>query len=250
MPNENLVNPLDASPVSRPDLVVFVVIDVSGSMSGERINAVNNAMREVVPILRGVGGSDAIVKLAVLTFSDEAKWRYNIPMDVSLFDWTDLHTETVTNYGNAYRELCDKMSRGAFMKSDIGYKKPIVILMSDGGPTDPEDYPKELERLKSNMWFKKSTKIALAVLDADKDVLEEFAPEAVFEVTDVQQIKKMIKAIAITSAEIGSKSMPIDINTATGDIDAEADKKVIEGIKDAIDDDIWAASVQEDGDFQ
>jgi hypothetical protein len=63
--------------------------------------------------------------------------------------------------------------------------------------------------LKENNWFKNAIKIAIAIgNDADQNVLAAFtnSPEAVITVHNIDALKQMIRIIAITSSQIGSKS--------------------------------------------
>jgi uncharacterized protein YegL len=238
-------NPLEGiGTPTKPGLVIFFVIDRSLSMHGARINSVNNAMRETIPILKGVGGSDADLKIAVLTFSGGAEWMYSQPVDVNEFTWNELGVESYTSFASACNELCAKMSRNAFMGSKAGYKKPVVILITDGEPTDEEkEWRAALAKLKANRWFQFSIKVALAVDEADEDVLAEFvgSREGVFKIENTEMLKKLIKIVAVTSSEIGSKSMPIDVNIAAENRDDEAEKQAHQAIHTAIveDDDGW-----------
>jgi uncharacterized protein YegL len=56
--------------IVRRQMVLFFVIDTSGSMPGTKIGVVNTAIREVIPELTGIGDSDIDLKIAVLTFSN------------------------------------------------------------------------------------------------------------------------------------------------------------------------------------
>lgn len=243
------INPLaEIGTVTKPNLVVFFVIDRSYSMSIDgRMNSVNNAIREVIPVLKGLGGSDADIKVAVLTFSVGAEWMYSEPQDVENFTWNDLEPDGYTDFGAACNELCDKLSRKQFMNSLAGYKKPVIILMTDGEPTDDEVWPAALARLKQNRWFQLSIKIALAVDAADEDVLGKFvgSPEGVYKVDNPQKLKNIIKIVAVKSAEIGSRSMPIDIDISAEDRDDAVEKMV----HDVIDDELCAVIGDDDEDF-
>lgn len=93
------------------------------------------------------------------------------------------------------------------MKSASGSFAPAIILLSDGGPTD--DYKSGLAKLQANNWFKSAIKIAIAIGDdADQDVLKEFTGnlEAVFTVHNIDALKQIIRVVAVTSSQIGSKS--------------------------------------------
>lgn len=62
----------ELTPAARRTLNLFLMIDVSGSMAGEKIAAVNDAVRNVIPIINNIGESnpDAEIKLSAMTFSD------------------------------------------------------------------------------------------------------------------------------------------------------------------------------------
>jgi uncharacterized protein YegL len=113
------------------------------------------------------------------------------------------------------------------MKSASGSFAPAIILLSDGGPTD--DYKNGLSKLQANNWFKAAIKVAIAIGDdADKDVLKEFAgnSEAVFTVHNIDALKQIIRVVAVTSSQIGSKSSTAGETTKQ--------EQVIEEVKDAV----------------
>ena len=62
--------------IARQELNVIFVIDNSGSMQGEKIGAVNNAIRDVMSIMPEIreDTSDAVIKISALKFSDKAEW--------------------------------------------------------------------------------------------------------------------------------------------------------------------------------
>jgi uncharacterized protein YegL len=241
-------NPLEEIGVpTKKKLVIFFVIDRSGSMGGTKMNQVNQAMREAIPVLRGIGGSDADLQIAVLTFAVGAQWTYSDPVAVEQFNWSNIEADGWTDFGAACNELCDKLSRKEFLNSASGYAAPVVILLTDGEPTDSEVWPAALARLKANRWFQYAIKIALAVDDADRDVLIQFVgtPEGVFDV-DPQKLKQLIKVVAITSSQIGSKSVPIDIGGSSGNLSQAQQASVYQGIQTAVDDDLGVVVDTED----
>ena len=64
----------DIGEIVKREMVLFLLIDQSGSMYGTKIGAVNTAIREVLPELNDVGGSDAHIKIATLIFSNGCHW--------------------------------------------------------------------------------------------------------------------------------------------------------------------------------
>ena len=139
--------------IARQELNLLFVIDNSGSMEGEKIGAVNNAIRDVMSIMPEIqeDTSDALIKISALVFSDKAKWVYNEPQTVENFKWKDISIEGGTDLSNAYDELSKflrKKEKGGHMP-DLGGVAPIIILMTDGMPTsyDWEKHLKDLKKL-------------------------------------------------------------------------------------------------------
>jgi len=197
--------------IVRRQMVLFFVVDVSGSMGGEKIGTLNNTMREVLPELQGIGGADVDLKIAVLKFSNGTEWVTSSPVSVdSGYQWSPLTAEGCTDLGAACKKLAEKMSKDQFLNSPSASVAPAVFLLSDGEPTD--DFIGGISTLKANKWFKNSIKVALAIGDdANKDVLAEFTGsiEAVVTAHNAEQLKKWIRFVSVTSSQVGSKSSAV-----------------------------------------
>lgn len=214
--------------IVKRQMVLFFVIDTSGSMQGSKIGAVNTAIREVLPELKDAGGSDIDLKVACLTFSSGCQWMYPTPISSESFQWNQVEADGVTDLGEACRELSKKLSKNEFLKAPSGSVAPAIFLMSDGEPTD--DFESGLAQLKQNNWFKYAIKVAVAIGDdANKDVLAKFTGnvEAVVTVHTPEALKKWIRKVSITSSQIGSKSQPV----SNGQIQSKQDA-MIDEIKD------------------
>lgn len=201
----------DVEGIVKRQMVLFFVIDTSGSMQGSKIGAVNTAIREVLPELKDAGGSDVDLKVACLTFSSGCQWMYPTPIASESFQWNQVEADGVTDLGEACRELSKKLSKNEFLKAPSGSVAPAIFLMSDGEPTD--DFESGLAQLKQNNWFKHAIRVAVAMgYDANKDVLAKFTGniEAVIEAHNPEVLKKWIRKVSITSSQIGSKSQPIN----------------------------------------
>lgn len=195
--------------VARRTMTLFFVVDTSGSMAGSKIGAVNDAIVNVLPMLEDISSSnpDAEIKVAALEFSTECSWLYDEPKLAQDFKWIDMTAKQLTSLGGACRELNKKLSRTGFMKTPSGSFAPAIILLSDGEPTD--DYAGGLAELKNNNWFKAAIKVAIAIGDdANKEELAKFTgtDEGVFTVHNIDALKQIIRIVAVTSSQIGSKS--------------------------------------------
>ncbi|MCQ2434258.1 MAG: VWA domain-containing protein [Oscillospiraceae bacterium] len=225
-------DPLSATGVSRKSLVIFFLIDTSGSMKGKKMGELNTVMEELIPEIRRVGEADTDVKVAVLTFSTDVKWMYSTPISIEDFEWARLRASGVTSLGAAFRELNQRMSRNGFLNSPSLSFAPVIFLMTDGYPSD--DYKAGLRELQSNSWYKFGLKTALGIgQEANDNILAEFTGSAdtVVHAYTGEQLAQMIKIIAVTSSQIGSKSMTLsdDSGKELGDEDVFAAKQKLLG---------------------
>ncbi len=192
-------------------MIVIFVIDISGSMKGARIGAVNDAIRNVLPELkkREKGNTSAEIKVAILEFSTNAHWRTLIPEPVSTFQFTDI-TDVYggTNYGKVFEKLNEKLSVDQFMSSTAGAYTPLIVFMTDGKPSDMGLYRETLDELKQNKWFRYSTRVGIAIeegaLSADcKRVLTEFTDNEknVYEAKNTAILARQIKLVTLTGVD-------------------------------------------------
>lgn len=202
-------NPFDdAEEIAKKSMVLFFLIDCSGSMGGSKIGTVNSVMEELIPEIRGIGGADADIKLAVLKFSGGSEWMYDEPVSIDAFEWQPIDAENVTDLGSALTSLNSKLSRNEFMKSPSLSFAPVMILMSDGYPTD--NFEKGLAELQQNKWYAAGIKAAVAIgEEADLDILARFTgnPDSVVTAHNGEALAKLIKFVAVTSSQIGSRSV-------------------------------------------
>ena len=228
--------------IAKQELNLIFVIDNSGSMEGEKLGAVNNAIRDVMAIMPEIqeDTADALIKVSALTFSNDAKWVYNEPKPVNEFVWKDVSADGGTDLSKAYDKLASyltKKSNGGQMP-DLGGVAPIIILMTDGMPTS-YDWEDHLLKLKKKGWFKVALKYALAIgIDTDEamDVLNKFTvnPETVLKVYTAEALRKVISVIAVTASKVKSSSATIS-QGVTGNQNKDAQNQInetLENVKD------------------
>lgn len=224
--------PVDKLP--RKTLTVFFLIDTSGSMAGGKISSLNVAIRDTLPMLEQISSenTDTEIKIAALQFASGCDWMYPRPLPVEDFEWNDLEATGLTSLGAAYQELQKKLSQtSGFMQEANASCAPVMILFSDGVPTD--DAKHGLDHLKENNWYKAAIKIAVAIGDdTNKDVLKEFANnngEAVLTVHNINDLKKMIYLVSVTASQVATKGVSIGL-----DAPESRQEEVMQDIKKAI----------------
>lgn len=229
--------------ITRQQLHLVFVIDNSGSMSGDKIGAVNNAIRDVMAIMPEIQEDtmDAEIRISALTFNDDSKWVYPEPKGATEFRWNDITADGGTDYSKAYDELSKflcKESKGGHMP-EIGGVAPILLLMTDGLPTS-YDWEEHLNALKKKGWFRVALKYALAIgIDSDEamDVLTKFTgnPETVLKTYTAEALRKAIQVIAVTASRVKSNSTSMHSGGKAMDNNEIAQARIADGLADVSD---------------
>lgn len=178
----------------RKTVPFIYVIDTSGSMAGDRIAALNEALREAIEVLRDSVGLEYDITINVLSYSSGCKWMFDSMQNAESCQWVDLQAGGLTDLGDALSELDRKLNKKFLFgeKSEICF--PNIIFFTDGVPTD--DWKKSLNEIKKNKWFQSSMKIAVKIGDdVDVDCLNEIVgtSEAVVDCNDLVVFKQLIR---------------------------------------------------------
>ena len=231
--------------IARRQMVLFFVIDCSGSMAGKKIGSVNESIENVLPELISIenSNSDAKIKIAALEFATGVNWLYDDPKPVKEFIWQPAQTEVLTSLGLACSELESKLhqTHGGFMSSGSQSYAPVFILLSDGAPTD--NFEEGLAKLKANAWFNAGIKAAIAIgEDARVDILQRFTgnSESVVTVHNLAALKTMINFIVVSSTTVGSSSHSVTGTDKQGEVGSQIAAAAAEtpGVNDNTQD-IW-----------
>lgn len=209
--------------IPRRTLHIFYVLDTSGSMGGKPINQLNMGIEETIRVLKeevAQKSADVQIKVAVLEFNSGAKWLNPAgPEDVENFIFEPLSAGGLTDVGAALQELDSKLSRkSGYLQSMTGAYLPIIFFMSDGFATD--EYQKALAEANNNKWFRRATKIGVAMGDSpDITMIANVvgSVESVIRVDDFSLLGRIIKFASVTSSMLQSQS-----RTTSTDGDAAA----------------------------
>ena len=157
------------APTAKP-LPVILLLDVSGSMDGAKIQNLNEAVKDMLETFRNTENGETEIHVAIITFGAEVILHQAL---VSAGDvtWHDLSASGGTPLGTAL-----KMAKAMIADKDVipsrAYR-PTVVLVSDGRPTD--SWESSLADFISEGRSSKCDRMALAIgADADETVLSKF----------------------------------------------------------------------------
>ena len=188
---------------SRP-LHFFWLVDCSGSMYGEKIGVVNNAIQSTVPEMVDAAKNNPNAQLLVRTlkFSTGASWVTSNPVNIEDFAWDDLDADGATSLGKAFELLAGQLTIPPMSDRAL---PPVIVLLSDGQPTD--DYKQPLSELLNLLWGKKAVRIAISIgMDANDEILQEFTGnrELVLQANNPEALVKMIKWASTTVSMVSA----------------------------------------------
>ena len=184
-------------------LPVYLLLDTSGSMTGEPIEAVKNGVQMMVHSLRQNPQAIETAFVSIISFDSEAKQL--IPLtDLASFQTVDLKAAGTTALGAALSLLADKLENEV-TKTTLEQKgdwKPIVFIMTDGVPTD--DWQAGFQKLKA---VKKGLIVGCAAgNNADDKVLKEIADQVLrLSNTDADSIGKFFQWVSASIATTSTK---------------------------------------------
>ena len=185
-------------------LPVYILIDTSGSMHGEPIEAVRNGLQVLISSLRQDPYALETAYISVITFSSNAEQL--IPLtELMSFQIPDVNASGTTALGGALSLLVDCIGKevktgNAEQKGDW---KPVVFLLTDGAPTDDVDYGiQQLKRAKFGTFV-----ACAAGPGADTDTLKRISEIVVsLDTADANSIKSFFQwvssSISVSSQKI------------------------------------------------
>lgn len=187
-------------------LPVYIVLDVSGSMTGEPIEAVKNGLKTMISALRQDPYALETAHISVITFNHNADQV--VPLtELAMFQEPQITASGTTAVGAALSLLSDKIESEVKKTTSMqkGDWKPLVFFMTDGLPTD--DWRAGLNKFKQQ---KCGMVVACAAgQHADTTVLKEITENVVsLDTADSSSIQAFFKwvssSISVSSAKIDS----------------------------------------------
>jgi uncharacterized protein YegL len=186
-------------------LPVYLLLDTSGSMSGEPIEAVKNGVQVMISTLRQNPQAIETAFISVITFGSTAQQL--IPLtDLASFQMVDLRASGTTSLGEALMLVSQKIDTEVAKTTteQKGDWKPLVFIMTDGVPTD--DWQPGLAAFRQR---KTAFTVACAAGgNADTNVLKQITDNVVsLDTADSQSISRFF---AWVTASIGVTSTKVE----------------------------------------
>ncbi len=186
-------------------LPVYLLLDTSGSMMGEPIEAVKNGVQTMVSALRQDPYALETAFLSIITFNSTA--NQPVPLtELTSFQTPPIEASGTTSLGAALSLLAQR-AESEVNKTTAEQKgdwKPIVFIMTDGMPTD--DWQKGLNDFQKQKW---GMVVACAAGQAvDTSILKQITEVVVqLDTADSSSFKAFFKWV---SASISTSSAKIE----------------------------------------
>jgi uncharacterized protein YegL len=200
--------------VARRPLHFIVMGDCSGSMKGEKMQALNYALRAMLPHLVAWEREQVQAQLLmrILSFATTPRWHVAEPLPVAVLNdhWQDLQYvyQGRTNMGPAFEAVAEVLGPQRLESRAL---RPAILLVTDGLPTDPPgSFERGLNTLTSFPAGRSSLRLAVAIgRDANSEPLDRFrsrdTPVLVADTVDVIVDRLVAASIAVSRmSEVGA----------------------------------------------
>lgn len=157
----------------EPRCPCLLLLDVSGSMAGGKIEELNAGLKAFEEELKSDSLSAKRVEVAIVTFGPVL-----VAQDftsASQFQAPQLQAQGLTPMGQAIEEGIEllRQRKALYRQSGITYYRPWIFLITDGAPTD--SWRQAAQAISSGEARKEFAFYAVGVDDADMDQLRQLA---------------------------------------------------------------------------
>lgn len=209
---------LTDNPAAR--VPILLALDVSGSMRGEKIDALNRALGCFLQSLQADPMAASAAEVAVVTFGDSV---------VKLADFCGVESQRLpplcasgaTPMGRAVCMGLDELEqvKRIYREMGVDYYQPWLVLMTDGSPTD--DIGEARFRCSELVRARKLTVFPVAIgADANRDTLRQLSGGLEPLSAGTADFARFFQWLSASVSQVVSTSMPGDGSAASHRIDA------------------------------
>jgi uncharacterized protein YegL len=179
-------------------LPVILLLDVSGSMTGTKIDALNAAVREMLEAFKKEIERENQIVVSAVTFGGSSQIHLHLTPAAKV-QWKDLLADGGTPLGSAL-SIAKSIVEDKSIIPSRSYR-PAVILVSDGQPTD--EWIGALDDFVNRGRSAKCDRMAMAIgTDADETVLSSFiagTPNQLCYAENASQIHEFFNRVTMTT---------------------------------------------------
>lgn len=190
-------NPEDFVVAQPKPLPVCLILDVSSSMSGSKIDSLNLAVEEMISTFAQEEKRETEILVSVISFGAEISLVHPFT-PASQITWKNLQANGMTPMGKAL-EMSKAMIEDKATTPSRAYR-PTLILISDGQPTDHWKQP--MQNLIGQGRSSKCDRMAMAIgSDADETVLQQFiegCAHDLFHAENARQLHEFFKMVTMS----------------------------------------------------
>ncbi len=245
--------------VNNPKLNIIFILDSSGSMIGARIGQLNLGVRDCLNMISHMDGLEEVnVEIRILQFDRDVRWvlgneETGVSPEEAMKAFRDIEAvRTITCTHEAVMRTAECL-KSIYAAGGNNYL-PILILVTDGLSTYPEETLKACETIKKTLHGhnhkdeERTIRISIGVEEANRDELLAFASKRtivhtdgsveedvpnIFEVDSVENLRDVLKNITMASI---SNSLSASSGETGKIVEYEDDAS---GSDDDTDDGIW-----------
>ncbi|GAB2529486.1 vWA domain-containing protein [Nocardia heshunensis] len=209
--------------IERPPVFpVCLVVDVSGSMSGRPIDAVNQALPEMQRAILDDPSTGEIARIAVVTFDTNAYLALPLS-DMHETALPVLTTGGLTNFQDAFRKAREAIEGGIRgLGTGTRFYRPVVFFLSDGGNTGPDWQPEWYELTRRDNKYGAEI-VSFGMGDADRHAISQVSTGHAFYAVDTDPanavrdiLKTVVNSIRSTSRSFSSATPTLVVQPTTG----------------------------------
>lgn len=178
MQEENMLSirkkELISNPIAR--VAVCLVLDISGSMSGEPIDELNKGVKLFIDAIKNDETAKYAAEIAIVTFGGEVE-VYSDFQNIENLQFRDFYANGSTPMEEAVLQAIDLLEtrKQEYVDAGVDYYQPWMVIMSDGQPDEP---PNQSSQRTYDMASKRKLScFQLGIGDqADMQTLARFSP--------------------------------------------------------------------------
>ena len=173
-----------------------------------KINVTNACMQKMIATFADQERVD--IQVCVITFGPGGIARLHLALQSTTgLDWTDVEAEGNTPMGSAFTMAMQLLEDKSVVPSEA--YRPTLILISDGLPTD-QGWEQALDHLTSGRRSGKATRMALAIGEADREMLKRFLGDRPGELFEADQAEELIHFFEYVTLSVSTRVNSVDPN--------------------------------------